>query len=130
VIVEMDGGGIVLVRRRYPPLGWAMPGGFVEIGEALWQAAEREAREETGLEVTLGEQFFIYSDPARDARGHTIATVFLGRARGTPAGADDAAEARVFAPGALPSPLAFDHASILEDYFRYREHGVRPPPRR
>jgi orotate phosphoribosyltransferase len=119
VIIEIDG-GVVLVRRRNPPEGWAMPGGFVEYGETLEEAAVREMREETGLEVELVRQFRTYSEPARDPRFHTIGTVFIGRARGTPRAGDDAAEARVFTRGSLPSPIAFDHARILEDYFDRR----------
>jgi 8-oxo-dGTP diphosphatase len=113
------GGGIVLVRRRYPPLGWALPGGFVDAGETLEAAAEREALEETGLAVRLVRQFHTYSDPARDPRRHTISTVFGADADGAPQGGDDAAEARVFPPGELP-PLAFDHAQILADYLGNR----------
>ena len=127
VIIEVDG-GIVLVRRRYPPEGWAIPGGFVDAGERAEDAARREIREETGLEIELRELFGVYSDPARDARGHTLSVVYVGRARGTPVAADDAAEVSVFDEGHLPSPLAFDHAAILADYFRFRRTGVRPPP--
>jgi 8-oxo-dGTP diphosphatase len=130
VIAEIPEGGIVLVRRRHPPPGWALPGGFVEAGETAAAAARRELREETGLEVELVECFHVYSDPARDPRGPTLSVVFLGRARGTPAGGDDAAEARVFPLEALPAPLAFDHGRILEDYRRYRAGGQRPPPDR
>ena len=113
------GGGIVLVRRKHPPLGWALPGGFVDAGETLEAAAAREALEETGLVVRLGRQFHTYSDPARDPRRHTISTVFIADADGDPCGGDDAAEARVFAAGELP-PLAFDHAQILADYLSGR----------
>lgn len=130
VIAEMEDGGIVLVRRKHPPPGWALPGGFVEAGETAAAAARRELREETGLDVELTELFHVYADPARDPRGPTLGVVFLGRARGTPAGADDAAEARIFPPDALPAPLAFDHGLILADYRRYRREGVRPPPDR
>jgi 8-oxo-dGTP diphosphatase len=130
VIAEMEDGGIVLVRRKHPPPGWALPGGFVEAGESAAAAARRELREETGLDVELTELFHVYADPARDPRGPTLGVVFLGRARGTPAGADDAAEARSFPPDALPAPLAFDHGLILADYRRYRREGVRPPPDR
>jgi 8-oxo-dGTP diphosphatase len=130
VIAEMPDGGIVLVRRRHPPPGWALPGGFVEAGESAAAAARRELREETGLDVELVELFHVYADPARDPRGPTLSAVFIGRGRGIPTGADDAAEARVFPLGALPAPLAFDHALILADYRRYRAEGRRPPPDR
>jgi 8-oxo-dGTP diphosphatase len=127
VIIELDGRDrIVLVRRRHPPLGWALPGGFVEAGEPLFAAAVREAREETGLEVTLVEQFFTYSDPARDPRRHTVSTVFLGQASGSPHAGDDAAEVAVVPLGAW-SGLAFDHETILSDYLEYRRNGRRPP---
>lgn len=108
--------GIVLIRRNNPPYGWAIPGGFVDYGETLESAAVREAREETGLTVSLVRQFHTYSDPARDPRKHTITTVYVATARGVPAGADDAAEARVFSLDALPEEMAFDHGDILKDY--------------
>jgi 8-oxo-dGTP diphosphatase len=125
LIIEMTG-GIVLVERRFPPHGWALPGGFVDAGERVAEAARREAREETGLEVTLTDLLGVYSDPGRDARGHTISTVFIGRADGPPRAGDDAAQARVFPRDALP-PLVFDHPTILADYARYRGRGERPP---
>ncbi len=118
VIIRV-GDGIVLVRRRNPPFGWALPGGFVDAGETLEAAAVREALEETGLAVRLGRQFHSYSDPARDPRRHTISTVFLADAAGVPRGGDDAEEARVFPPGDLP-PLVFDHAQIVADYLAGR----------
>ena len=130
VIAEMPDGGIVLVRRKHPPPGWALPGGFVEAGESVAAAARRELQEETGLSVELVELFHVYSDPARDPRGPTLGVVFIGRASGTPVGADDAAQAQVFPLDALPVPLAFDHALILADYRRYRADGRRPPPDR
>ena len=110
---------IVLIERRYPPPGWALPGGFVEVGETVEAAAVREAREETGLSVELGALVGVYSDPARDARGHTVSVVFVGRAHGEPVAADDARAAAVVDP-ARPPPLAFDHARILADYRRMR----------
>ena len=118
-VIIRAGGGIVLVRRRHPPLGWALPGGFVDAGETLEAAAAREAFEETGLAVRLERQLHTYSDPARDPRQHTISTVFLADADGTPRGGDDAAEASVFPLGGLP-PLVFDHAQILADYIAGR----------
>jgi 8-oxo-dGTP diphosphatase len=132
VLIELDGrpGTVVLIERRNEPRGWAIPGGFVDRGEFLADAAVREAREETGLEVELTALFHCYSDPARDARQHTVSTVFTARAAGEPAGADDAAEARVFPLDALPSPIVFDHALILADYIAFRATGQRPPPRR
>lgn len=129
-IIELEGERVVLVRRRNPPEGWALPGGFVDEGEPLAAAAVREAREETGLEVALVEQLFTYSDPARDPRRHTVSTVFVARAQGEPVGADDALEARAFGLDELPSPLVFDHAQILEDYRRWKRTGERPPPSR
>ncbi|HNV46771.1 MAG TPA: NUDIX hydrolase [Spirochaetota bacterium] len=108
--------GIVLIERKNPPHGWAIPGGFVDYGESVEHAAEREALEETSLRVRLVRQFHVYSDPARDPRQHTISTVFVARAQGEPAGADDALTARIFAIDALPAPLVFDHAQILADY--------------
>jgi 8-oxo-dGTP diphosphatase len=125
-IIELADGKVVLVRRRFEPLGWALPGGFVELGETLDKACAREALEETGLAVELVEQFFTYSDPRRDPRRHTLSTVYLARARGLPRGADDAAEARAFSLDELPAPIVFDHARILADYRRYRETGLRP----
>ncbi|MBJ6763221.1 NUDIX hydrolase [Myxococcaceae bacterium JPH2] len=124
-IIELPGDRIVLIRRANPPVGWALPGGFVDEGEPLDKAAVREAREETELEVTLEEQFFTYSDPKRDPRLHTISTVFIGRAQGEPHGADDAAEARAFPVSALPQDLCFDHGTILSDYLTYKRTGKR-----
>jgi 8-oxo-dGTP diphosphatase len=115
---------VVLIRRKNPPHGWALPGGFVDEGERLDVAARREAKEETGLDVELTEQFFTYSDPRRDPRSHTIATVWLARASGEPYGGDDAAEAKVFAFDELPE-LAFDHGRICADVIRYLRTGER-----
>ncbi len=115
VVISVAGDRVVLVRRKHEPLGWALPGGFAEVGETLEAAAAREAKEETGLDVVLTDLLYVYSDPRRDPRRHTISAVYLGRAAGVPAGADDAAEARAFAWDALPSPIVFDHAEILAD---------------
>jgi 8-oxo-dGTP diphosphatase len=127
VIVEVDG-GIALIRRRNPPPGWAIPGGFIDYGERAEDAARREMREELGVDVDLVVLLGVYSDPARDPRGHTISTVYVGRASGTPHAGDDAADVAVFRRETLPAPLAFDHARILEDYFRFRRTGECPGP--
>jgi 8-oxo-dGTP diphosphatase len=127
-IIVLPGDRVVLVRRKHPPPGWAIPGGFVDLGEPVEAAAIREAREETGLEVRLTELLGIYSDPRRDPRGHTASAVFLCRATGEPAGADDAAEARAFAWDELPTPIAFDHGRVLADARRFLLTGVRPRP--
>jgi 8-oxo-dGTP diphosphatase len=128
VVISLPGDRVVLVARRFPPLGWALPGGFVDEGETVEAAARREALEETGLRVTLTDLVGVYSDPRRDARKHTMSTVFLGRAAGEPVGGDDAAEARAFPWDALPAPLCFDHAEILADARRLLLTGVRPRP--
>lgn len=119
-IVSRGKRGVVLVERRYPPKGWALPGGFVDVGETVERAAAREAREETGLTVRSLRQFGCYSDPRRDPRGHTVSVVFTGRARGVPRGADDAMRAAVFPAGKLPKRLCFDHGRILRDWRRNR----------
>ncbi|GBE14104.1 bifunctional NMN adenylyltransferase/Nudix hydrolase [bacterium BMS3Abin14] len=116
-VIRLDGGGVVLIKRKNPPSGWALPGGFVDYGETVEHAAVREAKEETGLEVELVRLLGVYSDPTRDSRQHTISTVFVARASGTPMGGDDAAEAAVFNENDLPAEIAFDHRKILEDYF-------------
>jgi 8-oxo-dGTP diphosphatase len=118
IIIQMEDAppGIVLVKRRNVPLGWALPGGFVDYGETVEKAAAREALEETSLKVKLIRQFHVYSDPRRDPRGHTVSVVFLASAKGEPVGADDAAEARVFEVSALPGEITFDHRQIIQDY--------------
>ncbi len=125
ILIEMSGGGIILIKRKNPPYGWALPGGFVDCGESLEQAAVREAKEETSLDIRLTSQFHTYSDPARDSRKHTISTVFLARAEGTPAAADDAEEIGIFSRTNLPCPLAFDHENILRDYFASKKSPRR-----
>jgi 8-oxo-dGTP diphosphatase len=123
IIIELDGGvsrRIVLVNRKNPPYGWALPGGFVDYGETVEEAAVREAREETGLDISLVRQFHVYSDPSRDSRGHMMSTVFIATASGVPVGADDAREARGFPPNDLPADMAFDHRDIIADYLSGR----------
>lgn len=123
VIIEM-GGGIVLIERKNPPYGWALPGGFVDYGESLEEAAVREAFEETSLKVRLKGQFHTYSDPKRDPRVHTITTVYIAEAEGTPKAKDDARSIGIFTEENLPEPIAFDHKKILKDYFQWkRKHS-------
>ena len=115
IIIEIND-RIVLIERKNPPYGWALPGGFVDYGESYEAAALREAREETGLEVVNLRQFKTYSEPDRDPRQHTASTVFIGEANGSPKAGDDAAAAKLFGSDNLPR-LAFDHARILADYY-------------
>jgi 8-oxo-dGTP diphosphatase len=126
-IIEGSDGRIVLVLRKFIPHGWAIPGGFVDYGEEVGKACLREAKEETGLEVELIEQLFTYSDPRRDARKHTMSTVYWCKVRsGTLQAADDAQDARWFTEAEVPwKDLCFDHSEILRDYFRYRKTGER-----
>jgi ADP-ribose pyrophosphatase YjhB (NUDIX family) len=119
-VIDLDGKGIVLVRRRDFPYGWALPGGYVEYGESVEEAAKREALEETGLEIALRGLLGVYSAPGRDPRGHTIAVVFVASATGMPQAGDDTIGVKVFASDHLPAEMAFDHASILQDYLNSR----------
>ena len=120
---------IVLIERANPPYGWAIPGGFVDLGEIVEQAAMREAQEEVGLEVRLLALLGIYSDPGRDSRGHTVTAVYVAEAAGTPVAADDAKNCGLFSLNELPELLAFDHAQVLADYKKYRETGQVAPLR-
>ena len=119
IIIEL-GGGVVLVERRNPPAGWALPGGFIDYGESAESAAEREALEETGLALRKLEQFRVYSDPRRDCRMHTMTVVFTAEGEGELRAGDDAASARVFPLDGLPVRMAFDHRKILDDYVASR----------
>lgn len=132
ILIELDGnpGTLVFIERKNEPTGFALPGGFVDEGEYVADAAVREAKEETGLDVELVELFHVYSDPTRDPRKHTVSTVFIGRARGTPTGGDDAARCLVCPPDELPAPLVFDHGVIVSDYQAYKRTGKRPPVKR
>ena len=120
IIIEYND-GIVMIYRKNPPEGWALPGGFVDYGESLEDAAIREAREETGLEIRNLRMFHVYSSPDRDPRGHTITTVFIAVAHGELIPGDDAANAKVFALDNLPQDIAFDHASIIADYTDWKK---------
>ena len=122
IIIEL-GGGVVLIERKNEPFGWALPGGFVDYGESLEDAAVREAQEETSLNVRLKCQMHAYSDPSRDPRRHTLSVVFVAEASGVPEARDDAKGVGVFTEKTLPSPLAFDHGRILSDYFRWKKEG-------
>jgi ADP-ribose pyrophosphatase YjhB (NUDIX family) len=122
VIVELRD-GIVLVDRRNPPHGWALPGGFIDYGESAESAAAREVREETNLRLSSVRQFHVYSDPGRDCRMHTITTVFVARGEGTLRAGDDANAARVFRQDEIPDEMAFDHRGIVNDYLEHRWGG-------
>jgi len=115
-IIETDN-GIILIKRKNPPAGWAIPGGFVDYGETLEEAAVREMKEETSLDINLGRQFHTYSNPDRDPRHHTVSIIFIATATGTPEAADDAIDIGIFTKDHLPEDIAFDHRQILEDYF-------------
>ena len=124
IIIELNE-GVVLIERKNPPYGWALPGGFVDYGESVEAAARREALEETSLDVKLTAQLHVYSDPKRDERLHTVTTVFVAKAReeAEPAAGDDAKRTAVYKEENLPAPLAFDHERILGDYFRWKREG-------
>jgi len=127
LVIELEdrpGRPIVVIRRGHPPPGHALPGGFVDVGETVEHAAMREAREETGLAITLREILGVYSDPARDPRGHSVAIVYIATASGEPAAGDDAAAVIVTAPEQSP-PLIFDHGKILADYLARRRAAAR-----
>lgn len=127
IIIDLEEQGVVLVERKNPPHGWALPGGFVDYGESLETAARREAEEETCMTVRGLRQFRAYSDPARDPRHHTISVVFIARAEGEPRGGDDAKRTGVFRLDDLPENMVFDHASVLHDYKLYKEQGGSEP---
>ena len=127
IIIEMpllDDKPIILIERKYEPYGWAIPGGFVDVGETVASAARREALEETTLDVDLELMLGIYSNPERDFRGHTVSAVFVGSATGKPVAADDAKDIAVFDPFDITIELAFDHRQIIEDYCQYRREGI------
>ena len=120
IIIELPGERVVLIERRNPPPGWALPGGFVDYGETLEHAAMREAEEETSLRLDSIVQFRAYSDPDRDPRHHTVTVVFVAMAAGEPAAGDDARNVGIFKLGDLPQDMAFDHGKILADYIEWK----------
>lgn len=124
MVDENNRSGIVLIERKNPPYGWAIPGGFVDVGETIEHAAIREAKEEVCLDVTLTCLLGLYSDPARDKRGHTATAIYIATASGVPQAADDAKNVKVFSLDALPENLAFDHDEVLQDYLRYKNSGA------
>jgi len=119
IIIEFNK-GILLIKRKNPPIGWAMPGGFVNYGESLESAAKREAKEETGLNIMIIRQFHAYSAPERDPRFHTITTVYVAEGEGAAKAGDDAAEIGIYQKDNLPGDIVFDHKDILDDYFNGR----------
>ncbi len=121
IIIKIQG-GIVLIKRKNPPYGWALPGGFIDYGESAENAAEREAKEETSLNISDLKLLSVYSAPDRDPRFHTISTVFVATGTGIPRAGDDAAQIRVFEKGKFPSELAFDHSKILDDFLKAERH--------
>ncbi|MFA5982745.1 MAG: NUDIX hydrolase [Methylococcaceae bacterium] len=118
-LIDLPGRPFVLIERAYPPYGWAVPGGFVDIGETVEHAAIREAKEETSLEVTLSALLGLYSKPERDPRNHTVTAVYIAHAHGMPQAADDAKLCGIFNFDNLPDPLAFDHSLVLADFQAY-----------
>ncbi|KAM3093407.1 NUDIX domain-containing protein [Phormidesmis sp. 146-12] len=117
---------IVLIERLNIPYGWSLPGGFIDYGESAEAAARREALEEVGLEITLVEQFHVYSDPSRDVRQHTLSVVYLATATGEPKAGDDAKNSKITEIWEIPTNLCFDHDRILNEYLQYRHYGIRP----
>jgi len=124
-----EGNRIILIERKYPPLGWALPGGFVDRGEWVEQAAKREAKEEVGLDVQLEALLGCYSNPERDPRGHTVSLVYIASASGVPMAADDAKNLQLVNPRGPGLELVFDHAMILRDYVAYLDNGEIAPLR-
>ena len=121
VIIESgtsDTKEFILIKRKNPPYGWALPGGFVDYGESTETAAIREAREETNLDVTIIRLLGVYSKPDRDPRGHTVSVVYVVTGEGEAKARDDAAELEVYSADNLPGNIVFDHREIIADYLK------------
>ncbi|HHP7230655.1 MAG TPA: NUDIX domain-containing protein [Xenococcaceae cyanobacterium] len=124
-LIDLPHRPIILIERNNAPHGWAIPGGFIDYGESAETAAMREAKEEVSLDVELVEQLGVYSDPKRDPRKHTLAIAYIATAQGKPTAADDAKSVGIFHQWEIPENLCFDHDRILQDYWRYRNYGIR-----
>ena len=114
--------GIVIIKRKNPPYGYALPGGFVDIGESVEEALKREMKEETNLNVEITKLLGVYSNPNRDPRFHTVSVVYVAKAYEMPKAGDDAKEAKVIMPYDIDfKEIVFDHAKIIQDYLKAKK---------